>query len=160
MAFQQLSLFEAHRQLSKIVRSKICFKCGKLKPLADFYKHSQMADGYLNKCKECTKKDTYLNYENNREHYAEYERKRFQDPARKAKCLEYQRTRRKRNNLQYKAHSAVGHALRDGRLEKKSCAICGDSNTEAHHEDYSKPLDVVWLCRKHHLQMHNKKAYS
>jgi len=37
---------------------KICFKCGIEKPLSDYYKHKQMGDGHLNKCKDCTKKDT------------------------------------------------------------------------------------------------------
>ena len=37
---------------------KLCFKCGVDKPLTDYYKHKQMGDGHLNKCKTCTKKDT------------------------------------------------------------------------------------------------------
>ena len=44
-----------------------------------------------------------------------------------------------------------------GRIFKKPCKVCGDLNVEAHHEDYSKPLDVVWLCHKHHGVVHSHR---
>lgn len=55
---------------------------------------------------------------------------------------------------QTRAHKVVGNAVKDGRLVKKPCECCGDEKAEAHHDDYSKPLDVRWLCRKCHKKHH------
>lgn len=55
---------------------KICFKCGKSKPLTDFYKHPQMPDGHVNKCKECNKRDVRKNYAENKTQYQAYDRAR------------------------------------------------------------------------------------
>ena len=41
------------------------------------------------------------------------------------------------------------------RRQREDCAVCGDTETEAHHEDYSKPLDVIWLCSSCHKQVHS-----
>lgn len=48
------------------------------------------------------------------------------------------------------------HAIRSGRLQRLPCEGCGEVKSEAHHDDYSKPVDVRWLCRKCHGRVHRK----
>ena len=140
--------------------NKTCFKCGKIKTIDEFYKHSEMEDGHLGKCKECTKKDVTENYFKNREYYAEYSRKHAMRPEARAAATVSQRKRRARNSDQYKANQTVANAIRDGRLKRKPCEVCECKKVEAHHEDYSEPFIVEWLCRKHHLSKHGKIAYE
>jgi hypothetical protein len=54
----------------------------------------------------------------------------------------------------FAARDAVGKALRAGRLIRQPCEVCGAAKSEAHHDDYSLPLTVRWLCRKHHAEHH------
>jgi hypothetical protein len=138
---------------------KRCFKCGAEKPVDLFYRHSRMADGHLNKCKECTKQDVGQNYQAHRQQYAEYERNRYQRLKRKKKSAEYLRNGNLRNPEKAFARTAIGNAIRDGKLQRKPCEVCGNAKSEGHHPDYAKPLDVMWLCRTHHLEQHGKKSY-
>ena len=57
---------------------------------------------------------------------------------------------RERNPEKRIAHHAVENAVRNGTLVKQRCAVCGAPGTQAHHPDYSRPLDVIWLCPEHH----------
>jgi hypothetical protein len=54
-----------------------------------------------------------------------------------------------------RAHWAVGYALKVGKLTKGPCEIGVDcaGRIEAHHDDYSKPLEVRWVCKRHHRQL-------
>lgn len=51
------------------------------------------------------------------------------------------------------AKRAVMTEVRSGRLVRQPCEICGAA-AQAHHDDYSKPLDVIWLCPNHHGERH------
>lgn len=137
---------------------KRCFKCKITKNLELFYKHPRMADGHLNKCKECTKKDVRERWFSPkfRDRIIAYERKRNQNPERKKKRLIYQLRSRHRYPGKNRARAKVQRALKDGRLIKKPCEDCGDSKTQAHHTDYRRPLFVKWFCRKHHMMIENK----
>lgn len=53
----------------------------------------------------------------------------------------------------HKVRYAVAHAIRDGRLIRKTCEVC-DNKAHAHHDDYNKTFEVRWLCRKHHVEWH------
>jgi len=139
---------------------KVCFKCGVPKHESEFYRHAMMADGLLGKCKECTKLDVRNNYQANRVAYAQYEKMRETAPSRKAAKLEYQRRRRARHPEKNVARASVGNAVRDGKLVRQPCRDCGNPKSQAHHADYSKPLDVIWLCFACHCKVHGKEVIA
>lgn len=56
----------------------------------------------------------------------------------------------------YLARKAVEYAVKTGRLERQPCERCGAEKAQAHHEDYGKPLDVMWLCPKDHKARHRE----
>jgi len=142
-----------------------CFACGETKSLDEFYTHPMMGNGHLGKCKECCKSQARVHY-----------RKKIEDP----KWREHERVR---NREKYRcgikagkawatrhaeperraANTAISNALRDGRIGAPSeCQDCGhdfsEYRREAHHPDYSKPLEVEWLCARCHGNRHRSAA--
>jgi len=66
----------------------------------------------------------------------------------------YKLIQKERYPEKIKARNIFYREIRSGRLKRGNCEICNQSNAEAHHEDYFKPLDVIWLCKKHHRKLH------
>ena len=133
---------------------KTCFKCGQQKPRSEFYRHPRMADGLLGKCKECTRQDVLNNRTKRVERYRAYDRDRYRrSPERKAAAIASFRAAQEANPHRLQAARVVGNAIRSGKLVPQPCFICG-AKAQAHHPDYSRPLDVVWLCVLHHRQAH------
>lgn len=139
---------------------KRCFKCGVIKDLHLFYVHKYMADGYLGKCKLCTKKDVKERYESpeGNEKIRMYESIRNKTENRKSKRLEYQRKNRSTKPGKYRARAIISNYIRDGKLVRCQCEVCGNDKAEAHHTDYRKPLQINWLCFKHHREKHGQKV--
>jgi hypothetical protein len=131
---------------------KTCFKCGVVKEVDQFYKHAQMADGHLGKCKDCAKLDVRFNRRRRLSYYKAYDRARQQLTERRKAKLEYQRRHRAAHPDHNLARRKVAYALLTGRLTRKPCEICGAKRSEAHHPDHSQPLNVRWLCITHHRQ--------
>ena len=153
---------------------KECFKCREAKPLSEFYKHKQMKDGRLNKCKECNKKDVRKNYRENIDHYKEYEKARAGLPHRVKAREDYAKTEEgikkgneaknnwtRRNPIKKMASTIVGNAVRDGKISKPSnCESCNSepSRLHGHHDDYAFPLVVRWLCPGCHNKWHRENG--
>lgn len=73
--------------------------------------------------------------------------------AYKKKCIKYRADYPARN----RAYLKINRAIKKGTIKKESCEKCGKLKTQAHHDDYRKPLKVRWLCAKHHNEHHRKK---
>jgi len=132
---------------------KRCFKCGIEQPETEFYRHPVM--GRLNKCKACTKRDVRENRARRRQQYIEYDRTRAQSDRRRSLMNEYDRRRRARDVAKVRARSKLRRAIRSGHLERQPCEVCKTTEgVQGHHEDYGRPLDVRWLCSKHHREEH------
>ncbi len=147
---------------------KTCKKCKCLLPLSEFYKHSEMHDGYLNFCKVCVKKR--VSKYNKKPHVIMRDRlRRRNDPRHAENMKRYAENHRKQINIynkqweqknKYKrqAQSIVATAVKKDRIIKPQCCEkCGiETKLEGHHEDYSKPLSVIWLCSKCHGAVRRK----
>lgn len=136
---------------------KRCFRCDRILQIDQFYKHPRTKDGRSNKCKDCTKSEVRQNRRKKIEYYRQYDRQRGS-----RQTHEYHKDLRERRPEAYRARYAVSNAIRDGRLTKKrECEHCGDSGyIHGHHDDYSKPLDVIWLCVPCHKNRHKELGWG
>ena len=140
-----------------------CKKCGEVKLAEGFYSSDK------GRCKECIKARVRANRLDKIEYYRSYDRMRYrEDPDRNARCramgkttpmkvrIEKQRERRRDSPERKSARDKVSRAIKNGDLKREcQCFFCGGKEgIQAHHPDYSKPLDVFWLCTSCHGKLH------
>ena len=98
--------------------SKRCFKCGQVKPIGEFYRHSGMADGHLGKCKSCAKNDVSNHRIRNIDRIREYDRARAKHPERAKVAAEISKRWRCADSRITAAHNAVTRAIRSGKIKR------------------------------------------
>lgn len=133
---------------------KTCTRCQKVKMECDFQQRKASKDGLTASCRDCL---------------AEYDRSRANLPHRVEARIAYHKTERGKlsgnaakhrfilkHPFKRKAHIIVGNFLRDGKLIRpERCEKCrADCKPQAHHCDYTKPIEVMWLCKKCHTEWH------
>lgn len=76
------------------------------------------------------------------------------------RMVELRRQWKMKDPERYRAQNVVHRAVKSGKLIRGPCVVCGALNGDGHHEDYSKPLDVVWLCRACHNRHHRDERVA
>lgn len=138
------------------MESKKCSRCGRKLPLTAFNRNKRNADGLQERCRECCSEYNRQRYASNPDRFKESARRRRNmhpdmDLATRIKACT-------KNPTKKNAYMALDAAVRAGVLTRPHvCSGCGCPDTEhrieAHHYDYTKPLDVIWLCTPCHRRM-------
>ena len=126
--------------------------CKKKLDETNFSKDKSSYDGLDHRCRKCNSERGKL-YRLRRREYFKKNNENIHKKYRSTN-LESQKIWRSKNNEKILAHQELHRAIKFGEIEKSQCVICKNKNAHAHHDDYSKPLEVDWLCRNCHGLWH------
>lgn len=130
-----------------------CRSCHKIKPRSEVYRHySKRWGGKLYEyfiCYVCVRKKNKSYYLRNRERMDFFRR----EAVKRNQAF---------NPEKMIARNMVNNWVRHGKIVKpKNCEKCGRVRyVQAHHEDYSQPLKVKWLCKECHYLIHRKQKHE
>jgi hypothetical protein len=147
---------------------KKCNTCGKTKECKDFHLRRAAPDLMASKCKACQSLYDKSRSKNPERAAARYNysktaqgiesgnrAKKKWAANNKGKVYEITKSYREKNPTKYKAHGKISYAIKTGLLARMPCEVCSSTeNIHAHHDDYSKPLNIRWLCAIHHNKWH------
>lgn len=143
----------------------------------NFHKNKAQNRGYAHYCKECMK--SYLKIpaidekrraskaaygirpevkERNKTRFEKYQSK----PGYRERHNERSAAQRNdpKNKIKISARAKANRAIKSGKLTRLPCEVCNIEPAEAHHDDYTKPLEIKWLCSSHHKQHHGIEKRS
>ncbi|KKL77017.1 hypothetical protein LCGC14_2039150, partial [marine sediment metagenome] len=126
------------------------------KESSKFSKCLQRKDGLQDQCKEC-RQEYQRNYRQTKQGKEANQRYGKTNKGREA-LKRHEQKQHQPYPEKLKAHYILNNAIRGGEIARPFiCESCFNERfTDGHHEDYSKPLDVEWLCKKCHTELHRK----
>lgn len=139
------------RKVKKFSAVGLCGCCKLSKPASDFWKDQSRGNGLCSNCKNCMNLKNRERYQRNKDKY----RPRIAKSARKYSTIR-SRQNWKKFPEKIKAHNILHYWIKNGKVVKLPCRDCGNKKSEGHHPDYSKPLEVIWLCSLHHKAEHGR----
>ena len=125
-----------------MITMKRCSTCKLVQGLEEFYKRPS-AKRRTSQCNTCRK-----------EGQKKYDLKRKLKPARKKWQSNSKKKLREKYPIKFKARYLVSRAVQKGIITKEACIKCGSVDSQGHHPDYRRPLEVVWVCDEHHKELH------
>jgi rubredoxin len=137
-----------------VMDKRTCRTCGEPKPLEEMTKNKKGLHGRAKVCKMCTA--TYMrNWTKTRDLY---ENKRRWRMGNRESVRESSRRWREKNIDKALVQQVLNAAVKKGTvIRPKKCSGCnGTCKPQGHHDDYSNPLDVRWLCPRCHRAHHNE----
>lgn len=125
--------------------TKVCMYCHVEKPIVEYWKDPSRTDGFNDRCREC---------------FREYDKARHRKNlvASRARKLKTSKTMEIKYPEKRRARQKARYALTTGKLKPTPCEVCGATeNIQMHHSDYSKALEVNWVCRVHHIEKYHRR---
>lgn len=157
--------------------TKICNKCKIKKSIDEFHKCKKNSERLRTFCKKCTLKQNSNNYFSKHEYYKkkhlEYAKKEESKTLHKKWFSSYRLTEKakkslvkkvrlweNKNPIKKRAIYLIRQAIKNGNIKRQlECSVCGSSKlVSGHHDDYSKPLVVRWLCYLCHKKWHKENG--
>jgi hypothetical protein len=141
---------------------KVCSRCNTPRSIDLFNFSKKCLDGREGVCKDCRNaaqkitrqgridKISQSNREYSVRHYADM------SPEQRAQKYLTDTRSRSKNRQKVNARFKAQRAVRAGKILAMPCVRCGSTNSQGHHEDYSKPFDLMWLCPLHHGERHRE----
>ncbi|GAG23980.1 unnamed protein product [marine sediment metagenome] len=154
---------------------KKCTKCGVEKPIGEFHKDKSYGSGFKARCKKCVnactkecaaknpgltklRSDNY--YKNNKEKINKRASKYRRSPEGRAVMSKINKKRAEEFPKQHKANALIGLEIKRGKVTRpENCTAClKKCKPQAHHHDYDKPLDVIFMCAECHVNWHRNNT--